>query len=208
MEQYFELLQQFLQRYGVLIVFPILLLENFPLIGFVTPAITILIFVGFMLAATPSILLETAAVAYAAILLGDNIWFFIGRYSGGKWKALKTVNSRAKTVLEVLSEQSRWLMLLYQFPPYFRMFLPFGLGMSRFPFSTWVFINLIGSFLYVTTFVCTGYVAYSLFDSIEFANDIGRGITFVITTFSIIYLLVLVVRYIKKRQTPNESNMD
>lgn len=208
MDQYFETLRHLFEEYGILIVFPILFFENIPFLGYLAPAITLLIFVGFLLASSPSQLITTALVAYIAILIADSLMYALGYYSSGKWKVLKTVNSRANTVLEVISGQPQWLMFFYQFPPYFRMFLPFGLGMSRFPIHKWVLTTLVGSLLYVMTFISLGAVAYHLFNSIDAANSLGKGLTYFITTYAIIYLIILVRQYIVKRRQIETQQKD
>ena len=200
MDQYFEALQRLFEQYGNLVIFPILFIEVVPFVGYLAPAITLLIFAGFLLGGSPQEFVTTTMVAYAAVLLADNMMYFLGRYSSGKWSALKSVNSRANTVLEVISQQPRWLMFFYQFPPYFRMFLPFGLGMAKYPLRTWWAISLTGTFLYVAAFIGLGFLAFRFFNSLDTAYTLGKGLTYFITAYAAIYFVILTYQYIKKRR--------
>lgn len=201
MEQYFDLLQKLFSRYGTLIVFPLLILENFPFVGFFTPAITILVIAGFTLGGNTFLLLKVSVVAYLGIVVGDNIWFFIGRYSAKKWKFLESISSRSEEVMEVINDQGTLVKLLYQFPPYFRMFLPFGFGASKTTIREWLFINLIGSTLYVSLFMGIGFFSFKTVKGLSKANTIGQQVSNVIIVLSILYLIYLVRQYWKKIQS-------
>ena len=206
MDSYFEWLHSALENYGVGLLFGLLLLENFPFIGFFTPAISALIIVGFVKHGDVQFLGIVWAFSVAALVVGDNLWYFLGRRTEGKWRVFSSLNSRANSVLEVIEEQHRLALTLYQFPPYFRMFMPFALGVKAYAFRKWIAINLIGSILYVSAFLGIGCFARATFGDIAKTGDIARFVSMAITVVAIAYLLELARRYIRKRGSSIESD--
>lgn len=134
--------------------------EAFPLVGLVSPGLTLLIFAGFKSASLP---LVQAIAAFggclAAIVAGDWLAFLAGRAGAGRWP-------RLGARLRGMSGESRdWssatfgTLLFYQFPPYARMFAPALLGLQGYPAARWSGLVLAASTGFVTATFGAGYAA-------------------------------------------------
>ncbi|MFW6210251.1 MAG: DedA family protein [Patescibacteria group bacterium] len=200
MLEYYELLQQLFLAYGLLIIFPLLLLENFPFIGFFTPALTVLFLAGFFLGTDVDAVAEVLVVAFLAVVIGDNLWYGLGRWSGGRWRWLRQVADRAPNVEYVLTRQHPFVLIFYQFVPYLRMFLPYALGVYRYTFWRWLGINLVGSLLYVGTFILLGVAGAQLFTRLSESLILTQYLNFVLLGGMALYTLYVLVLYRKGKR--------
>jgi len=205
MEEYINLLKGIFEEYGLLFIFPLLLLENFPFIGFITPAVTTLLLAGFLLVNNITSLLLVILVSYAGMVIGDNTWFFLGRLSNGKWKWLNKVTERTPEALDIIKNQSIYILFFYQFAPYFRMFLPYAFGISNYEKNKWFIINLIGSFLYVTVFITIGFISANILKDFGGVQLVGKQLNTVLITLSIVYGIYLIRKIIIARRGRNDK---
>lgn len=205
MEEYIFQLKQVFETYGLWFIFPLLLMENFPFIGFFTPAMTVLLLAGFLLADNTLDLFLVIVVSYLGMIVGDNIWFFLGRKSKGKWKWLNKVTERSSKALDVIKRQQLGTLLFFQFAPYYRMFLPYAFGISDYPLKRWVLINTIGSCIFVLTFVLAGYFASQSLNDFEEIQVLSKNMNTIIITVVIIYTLFLIRKIvIQRKKSKNE----
>jgi len=200
MSSYLVLLVELFQDYGLFLIFPLLFLENLPFIGFFTPAITVLFLAGYFLTSDIASLILVITVAYLAVVISDNLLFWIGHVSRGKWHWLRQVTEQSPDAEHVLTHQSLYVLLFYQFIPYFRMFLPYAFGIFLYNIRSWFTINLIGSFLYAATFVLLGALAKRTFRELGDAHIVTKILNVVIIMIAILYGAILVNRYIKRRK--------
>ena len=200
MEEYIGILREGLANWGGMFLFPLLLLENFPFLGFVTPATTLLIVVGFLFFEQQSYLLQMTLVCYLAVMSGDFTWFMLGRCGAASWSLMRRVRENSQVVLEELEEMPRWVMLVYQFPLYFRMFLPFALGMSRFDLARWIRICPIASLLYVSAFIGLGATVGRIYNDVDRLSSVGSLVSLVILLASALYLVRLSWRIFRRHQ--------
>ncbi len=206
MEDYIFQLKQVFETYGLWFIFPLLLLENFPFIGFFTPAMTVLLLAGFLLADNTIDLFLVIIISYSAMLVGDNLWFFFGRKSQGKWKWLNRVTKRSNKALDVIKQQRLGLLLFFQFAPYYRMFLPYAFGISNYPLKRWLFINLIGSCIFVLTFVLAGYFASQYISDFQGIQLLSKNMNTIIIIVVAIYTLFLIRKIVllQRKKSKNE----
>lgn len=200
MEEYVGFVKNIFETYGLWFIFPIVLLENFPVIGFILPGMTALLLAGFLLVDNLSSLLLVVLVAYSGMVCGDNLWFFLGRLTKGKWKCLNNVNDGTHELLDVINKQSIYVLLFYQFVPYLRMFLPYTFGISNYKINNWFFINLIGSFLFVNFVVVIGYISGKVLKDLEGIQIIGKNLNTIFITLGIIYAIILIMKFLSVRK--------
>ena len=200
MLEYYDILQQLFLAYGLLIIFPLLLLENFPFIGFFTPALTTLFLAGFFLGTDTAAVLDVLLVAFAAVVIGDNLWFFLGYVSRGQWPWLRQVADRAPNVQFVLTRQHPAVLVFYQFVPYFRMFLPYALGVYHYAFWRWLPINLLGSLLYVSSFILLGVLGAYLFTEAASSLVLSQYLNYVLLGGMLLYTLYVGLLYRKGKR--------
>jgi len=205
MENYIYQLKQVFETYGLWFVFPLLLMENFPFIGFVTPAMTVLLLAGFLLADNNVDLMMVIIVSYSAMLTGDNLWFFLGRKSQGKWKWLNKVTEKTGKALDVIKDQRTGILLFFQFAPYYRMFLPYAFGISSYPLKKWLTINLVGSAIFVLTFVLAGYFAAQSISDFRGIQILSKNMNTIIISVVVIYTLFLIRKIVLNQRKKNKN---
>ena len=197
MEQYLALLQNGIASAGVWFIVPFLFLENIPGIGLVAPGLTVLVLSGFFhesLVAQPVYLY---LVAWITIVLADNLWFWLGYAGGHKSAWLQKIAAASPNVDEILTKQPLWALLTYQFVPYFRMFLPFSLGLYKLDPKRWILISLAGSALYVSVFLSIGVIGVEIIKSVAGVDQITTYLNRILIVFALIYGFILIKRYKK-----------
>lgn len=201
MEQYLALLQNGIATTGVWFIVPFLLLENVPIIGLVAPGLTILVLSGFFNELLVTHAWHLYAIAWLTIVVADNIWYTIGYFFGTKSAWLKKIAAQSPNVEELLTKQPLFALVSYQFMPYFRMFLPFSLGMYKFRPRLWILISLVASALYVAVFLSIGVVGAALIESIAGVDTVTTYINRGLAVFALVYCVILLRRYRKLQVT-------
>ena len=195
MEAYLTLLQSGLSAVGVWFIVGFLFLENIPGVGLVAPGLTVLVLGGFFHELVVSHPAWLYLLAWVTIVMADNLWYWIGYASQGKSAWLKRLAQQSPNVEEILTKQPVWALLTYQFMPYFRMFLPFSLGMYRLSPRIWVPVSLVASALYVAVFLSIGVVGASVVESVGGIDAITTNLNQILALGAITYGLVLLRRY-------------
>ncbi|MDP9191096.1 MAG: DedA family protein [Acidobacteriota bacterium] len=187
--------------YGVYIIFVLLILENFPFVGFVAPGISILVLAGFLCATTDTALLPIIIAAFLGAVVGDNLWFFIGRAARGRLRWVNKVVDRAPNAVEVTKKYPLPALVFYPFAPYFRMFLPTALGAIRYDLRRWFTINLLGSILFVLTYTLIGRIIGGYYRDVNVAHKAAGYISAFFTVAIAIYAIYILRKLWKKRKT-------
>ncbi len=195
MNDSFQLLYDLFDTYGFLIVFPLMIMENIPFLGFAVPGIAVLIVLGFIYAANMPVFLLTMLLALLGVIISDTVMFMLGRTSLGKWKSLKNVNSRTHKILKIIRKQPTFMLLFYQFPPYFRMFLPFSLGVAKYSWHQWMIVNVLGSIVFVCTIGGVSYMISTYFRSVVSPEELSTYVSVVIGVYALLYFIRLIVQY-------------
>lgn len=111
-------------------------------------------------------------LAFAGTFLSDYSWFLLGRYRSdhflNRWRWLRDVSHQS---VKLVGIRPRTMAFLMRFMYGFRMIVPFYLGKTTIPMSTFITYNALGVFLWVGLFCGLGYffanVAESLFGKMK-----------------------------------------
>lgn len=195
MQEYLTLLQTGVGHYGLWFVVAFLFIENIPLVGFVAPGLTILVLSGFfheLIAPSPLVLF---LVAWGVITLADTLWYLIGRYGTKHSRWLQTLAKKSPDVQEVLTNQTYYALVCYQCVAYFRMFLPFGLGMYGYPLGQWVVLCTIASALYTAIFLGIGLFGAYAAEQLGALELIVNNLNRLLAVAAVIYGVFLYRKY-------------
>jgi len=198
MQEYLTLITNTVETWGIWFIVPFLFLENVPVIGFIAPGLTVLFLSGFFADILPGHPVYIATIACITIIIADNLWFWLGYYGNSKTPFLKRVAAQSPNVEATLANQSFLGLIMYQFMPYFRMFLPFSLGMYRFSPAKWLLVNALATFLYVFVFFGAGWVTKNVVAGAPGA--VLTGLNYLIGVVAIVYFGALVYRYIRMKR--------
>lgn len=196
MPEYFDLINQYIQLYGWYFILPFLFLENIPIIGLIAPGVTVLFLAGFFSSLIGNVYLLFVACT-GTIILADSIWYALGKTSQGKWRLVRHIAERSPNVEKLLTEQPLLYLMFYQFIPYFRMFLPFALGMYRLPTAVWLTLVVIGTVAFVTVFFGVGVLTARAVSTVVETIAVTQALNGALVTMMIIYTVYLVIRYIR-----------
>ncbi len=201
MESIFSSVKGFFDEWGYIAVALLLFGENIPFVGLFTPAITLMLFLGFSYFMDLNHLALLVLIAWCAMLVSDTIWYVLGRISGAKWPALAPLNRRVPNIIRRIRDMNVGFLFFYQFPPYFRMFFPFAMGVYGMPIARWAVLSITASFMYVFTFVAGGAVVGRFFSDTLGPEDAAFLATICMTTFLFVYPLIIYfgIRYDKRR---------
>jgi len=195
MEQYLTLLQDGLAAAGLWFIVGFLFLENVPGVGLIAPGLTVLVLGGFFHEVVVAHPAQLYIIAWVTIVIADNVWYWLGYCGHHKLTWLQNVAKHSPNVSELLTKQPVWALSTYQFMPYFRMFLPFSLGMYKLSPKQWLPINLIASALYVGVFLSIGVIGAYVAESVGGIDQITTNLNRILAVTAVVYGLVLMRRY-------------
>jgi membrane protein DedA with SNARE-associated domain len=132
--------------------------------------------------------------------VADNTWYWLGYFAKDKLAWLQKIADHSPNVSELLTKQPLWALCTYQFMPYFRMFLPFSLGMYKLPPHQWLPINLIASALYVAVFLSIGVVGAEIVENIGGIDQITNNLNRILAIGAMIYGFILLRRFYTLRE--------
>lgn len=141
--------------YGLL--FLIIFCETGLVVTPILPGDTLLFAAGAISAGGSLNVVTVYLLMTAAALLGDNANYWIGRFFGEKAFG-KFVNKKHLDQTHAFYEKHGVLTLVIgQFAPIIRTFVPFVAGVGEMTYSRFMFFNLIGVLSWATLFVWCGY---------------------------------------------------
>lgn len=137
-----------------------------------------------------------------AAIIGDTVNYWIGHHLGPK--VFSRENSRIfnKAYLEKTREfyvkHGGKTIILARFAPIIRTFAPFVAGIGKMHYSTFLFYNVIGAFIWVTSLVFAGY----LFGGYPLIRD---NFEYAVILIVVISLLPMVYEYVKFKFIPKKE---
>jgi len=166
----FELLQTFalfgidpesIAQAGLWLIALIIFTESGLLIGFFLPGDTLLIAAG-VLAAQGVLPIEWTIITIAtAAIVGDNVGYTIGQYSGKKLFHKKDGvlfrHEYVERAQEFYEKHGGKTIILARFIPIIRTFAPMVAGIGRMPRGRFFFYNVIGAIIWSTSVTLLGY---------------------------------------------------
>lgn len=113
------------------------------------------------------------ACAFVGTVLGDNLYFYIGRYKGKSMLAKRpSWQARSEKVFSILSRHEILLVLSFRFLYGLRTVTPFVLGASTISSLRFFVLNVIGAFGWAIVVGILGYVFGRAIEAI--IDDIQR----------------------------------
>ena len=205
MQEYLSLLQTSVEQLGIWFIIPFLVLENVPIVGLFAPGLTVLVLSGFFYELLTGSYVTLFLVCWLTIFLADTTWFGIGYWGQQKTRWLRSLAAKSPNVHELIHRQPWWALMNYQFIPYFRMFLPFALGMYRFSPVRWLMMCLVGSALYVAVFLGIGVLGATLLGGITDIDMITNNVNRILAVGAFFYGIYLVRKYHQLNQRPKSD---
>lgn len=139
------------------------------------------------------------AFAFVGTLLGDQLFFFLGRFRGDAFlKRHPSWRARASRVQTILERHRIPIILGFRFVYGFRTVTPFVIGMSRVPIVEFVLLNIAGAALWATVIGCLGFVFGHAMELI--LGDVKRYEIELMLTVSVVGMLLWLAHYLRKRQ--------
>lgn len=205
---------ELLHKYGYSLVFSVILLEQ---LGLPIPAGPILILAGALAAggmlSSPLVII----VAVAACIIGDIVWFEIGRRKGrGVLKTLCRLSlspeSCVKKTETSFLKYGKNSLLFAKFIPGLNTIAPPMAGMFRINLLSFLALDLIGSLLYCLSLFLPGFFfEKTVFEVTTLLEEVGRSVLWLIlgglaaiTAVRFIRLKLLQRLLYKERITPEE----
>ena len=153
-------LSQFLLRHGYGVLFVSVLVEQS---GVPIPAVPVLLVVGALIAHHQFSFVAAWAICSVAALIGDSIWFLLGRYRGASiLKLLCRISLEPDSCISgAKSTFSRWgaaTLLFAKFVPGLGALAPTMAGWTRLPLLRVILVDLGGGLLWSSAYLMLGFV--------------------------------------------------
>lgn len=144
--------------------------------------------------------LGTWIILAIAAVLGDSVNYWIGNILGRKIvdnPKIKFINQEHIDKTEAFYKKyGGKAIILARFIPIIRTFAPFVAGVGKMHYETFMFYNVIGGFLWVTSFTFAGH----FFGTLPFVRDHFELVVVAIVGISV---LPVIIEYIKHKDTPS-----
>jgi membrane protein DedA with SNARE-associated domain len=144
------------------------------------------------------------ATAFAATLLGDQFFFFLGRKKGTAFlekRGRKHWRKRAEKVHDLIHTHQNKILFGYRFLYGLRIPTLFAIGTSELSTQKFVFLNIVNSAIWTTLFVLGGYFFGDVFITvIDNAKAYGREVLIVI---AIIAVAIWISSWMRNREEYN-----
>lgn len=200
MEEHIAIVTAYAEQYGIFFVVPLVLLENIPVIGVIAPGITVLFLAGFFSDVLPGEPFIIFLMIYCTMVLADTFWYFVGHKYGTRLQWLQYIKDKSPNIESTITTQPIYFLMFYQFVPYLRMFLPFSLGLYKYPFKKWLKTTIFGSLLFTTVYVGLGIGAAAWYESIDDSEFIFGLAPLISTVIALMLTIRLVIKYLEQRK--------
>jgi membrane protein DedA with SNARE-associated domain len=188
---------RFLVEHGYLVLFVLVLAEQ---IGLPLPAVPVLLGAGALAGMHQLDGMVAIAVATAASLLSDGIWYQIGRTRGGRvLKLLCRISlepdSCVRTTENTFARYGARSLLVAKFVPGLNTIAPPMAGINGMAPSRFLLLDGLGSLLYVGTFIAIGWVWSDQIEAIaEYVAGFGGRVPIVLGVLLAAYILAKFVQ--------------
>lgn len=145
-------------------------------------------------------------VLFVAAVLGDSVNYGIGRYIGPKAfsRPQDTILGRwlkpayLERTQRFYEKHGGFTIVIGRFVPIVRTFAPFLAGVGSMAYHTFLFYNLIGAALWVSSLVYAGY----LFGNIPWVKD---NLAYIVFAIVIVSILPMVVTWIREKMASRKT---
>ena len=163
MEQFQQILRDYLEIHGYWVLF----------IGTFLEGEAILIMAGFLAFGGYLSLPGVILTAFVGSFLGDQFYFFLGRFKGKTlMKRFHSIVRKFRQALKLIEKYGSFVAFISRYTYGFRIVLPIILGITNLPARTFLWINLISALSWAIIFSLVGYVFGK--SASLFLEDVGR----------------------------------
>ena len=142
-------LREYLELHGYWILF----------VGTFLEGEAILIMAGFLAFGGYLHITGVIATAFAGSFLGDQFYFYLGRFKGkGLLRRFHTIARKFREALRLIEKYGIFVAFISRYTYGFRIVLPIILGITTLPARTFLWINLISALSWATVFSLAGYL--------------------------------------------------
>jgi membrane protein DedA with SNARE-associated domain len=188
---------RFLADHGYLVLFVFVFIEQ---VGVPLPAIPALLGVGALIGMGEMVASVAVAVATAASLLADVVWYRIGRSRGGSvLRLLCRISLEPDSCVRVTQNSfERWgarSLLFAKFVPALNTIAPPMAGITGMPIPRFLLLDGLGALLYIGTFVLLGWIWSDQLEAlVESIGAVGGRVPLIVGSALLIWVLVKLVR--------------
>ncbi len=133
----------------------------------------------------------------AAAILGDTVNYWIGHHFGGRIFSKENSRLFNKVYLEKTQEfyekHGGKTIILARFIPIIRTFAPFVAGVGKMHYNTFLFYNVVGAFIWVTSLTFAGY----FFGGLPFVKE---NFEYAVIGIVLISLFPVLIEYMKHKR--------
>ncbi len=156
-------LREYLELHGYWILF----------VGTFLEGEAILIMAGFLAFGGYLHITGVIATAFAGSFLGDQFYFYLGRFKGKKLlRRFHTIARKFREALRLIEKYGIFVAFISRYTYGFRIVLPIILGITTLPARTFLWINLISALSWATVFSLAGYLFGK--SASLFLDDVGK----------------------------------
>jgi membrane protein DedA with SNARE-associated domain len=132
-------------------------------------------------------------------LLGNQVWFFIGRRYGSRLLARYPAwRTRVELVLRRLERRRNVVILGFPFVYGFRVVTPVAIGMSTVPYWRFLLLNVVSVSVWAACIACAGYYFGRAVEAV--LGDVRRYEVALISSVVAAAVLLWLVRLYRRRQ--------
>jgi membrane protein DedA with SNARE-associated domain len=144
-----EFLKDYLESYGYLFLF----------LGTFLEGEAVLILAGFFAFQGKLNIFAVIALAFAGSFLGDQFYFYLGRWKG-LWllRIFPLVARKFRRALRLIEKYGSFVAFISRYTYGFRLLLPIVLGMTNLSKIKFLYLNLISAFIWSIIFSFAGYI--------------------------------------------------
>lgn len=180
-----DILLPFFEHWGYPILFFSVLIEAVPVLGFVSPGATLVVFAGVLVKAGTLNLWYVLGISILGAWIGDVVMFLAGKHYGYAFlkthgKYLFLTEPRLEKVRSLIAKHRAKTILFNRFSALTRPIGPFVSGASHIPFVSYFFLTLLSAVLWVTSHVVAGIL-------------FGQGIEALSRYISLIFIAVILL---------------
>jgi len=156
-------LREYLELHGYWILF----------VGTFLEGEAILIMAGFLAFGGYLHITGVIATAFAGSFLGDQFYFYLGRFKGkGLLRRFHTIARKFREALRLIEKYGIFVAFISRYTYGFRIVLPIILGITTLPARTFLWINLISALSWAIVFSLAGYLFGK--SASLFLDDVGK----------------------------------
>jgi membrane protein DedA with SNARE-associated domain/rhodanese-related sulfurtransferase len=197
-------LTQFLIRHGGLVVFAIVFAEQ---VGLPIPAFPILLAAGALAGAGKMNLALAIVLAFMACLMGDLLWYYLGRYRGAKVLGLLCrislePDSCVRRTEEFFLRHGTRSLVFAKFLPGLSTVTPALAGLFGVKVERFMLYDGLGAFLWVAAATVPGYLFSDQLESM--AAQAGRLGSSVVVLLMTVVALYVAFKYVNRQRVLRE----